>query len=316
MADSPEVAAAVTKPVILPDHFTGSGEEEWRDWFSSFKVVCEINKWSDEMKCKFLGLRLKGHALKVFRELDEDTRNNWQRLQEILTKRLESSQNPELYKSQLLSRKREHGESITTLGNAIRSLARKAYPALDAQTRDELARDQLIRALPNQKLVLHMRHHMPKTLDDAMKMAIEWEAIESDVSNSRETSVGVNSLAQKPELSAAGCGTQSQVGVNMAANTDSELLSVIKEMMQMMKASQAASGRGQSRWRPRHRSQQQGGASNSNGPRCYNCGKLGHISRDCLNKNQGQPSGVCWKCGDPSHMRANCPLLKFQGNGQ
>ena len=50
----------MSKPIILPDTFAGTGDEDWRDWLSAFDVVSEINNWTEAVRCKFLGLRLKG----------------------------------------------------------------------------------------------------------------------------------------------------------------------------------------------------------------------------------------------------------------
>jgi len=54
--------------------------------------------------------------------------------------------------------KQEQNETILDLGNKIRTLARKAYPGIDAQLRDKLARDQFVRALTNVDITLKLRH--------------------------------------------------------------------------------------------------------------------------------------------------------------
>ncbi|XP_071702898.1 uncharacterized protein [Rutidosis leptorrhynchoides] len=49
------------------------------------------------------------------------------------------------------------------------------------------------------------------------------------------------------------------------------------------------------------------GGSVSSPQRCYNCGKMGHISRNCPNPTP--KAIVCYKCHDEGHVRADCPKL-------
>lgn len=43
--------------------------------------------------------------------------------------------------------------------------------------------------------------------------------------------------------------------------------------------------------------------------KCYACGKLGHISRDCTAPNGGPLNATgktCYKCGQPGHISKDC----------
>lgn len=44
--------------------------------------------------------------------------------------------------------------------------------------------------------------------------------------------------------------------------------------------------------------------------KCYACGKLGHISRDCTAPNGGPLSSagkVCYRCSQAGHISRDCP---------
>ena len=52
--------------------------------------------------------------------------------------------------------------------------------------------------------------------------------------------------------------------------------------------------------------------------KCYACGKLGHISRDCTAPNGGplNSSGkTCYRCGETGHISRECPQAQTEANG-
>jgi len=51
--------------------------------------------------------------------------------------------------------------------------------------------------------------------------------------------------------------------------------------------------------------------------KCYACGKLGHISRDCTAPNGGPLNAAgktCYKCGQPGHISKDCTSTETNGS--
>lgn len=50
--------------------------------------------------------------------------------------------------------------------------------------------------------------------------------------------------------------------------------------------------------------------------KCYACGKLGHISRDCTAPNGGPlntAGKTCYQCGEAGHISRDCPQKATNG---
>jgi cellular nucleic acid-binding protein len=50
--------------------------------------------------------------------------------------------------------------------------------------------------------------------------------------------------------------------------------------------------------------------------KCYACGKLGHISRDCTAPNGGPlntAGKTCYQCGEAGHISRDCPQKNTNG---
>jgi cellular nucleic acid-binding protein len=51
--------------------------------------------------------------------------------------------------------------------------------------------------------------------------------------------------------------------------------------------------------------------------KCYACGKLGHISRDCTAPNGGPlntAGKTCYQCGEAGHISRDCPTKATNGD--
>lgn len=295
MADEGNQAAGMKKPIVMPDFYKGDLDEDWEDWIANFKACAEINEWDDDLKCKFLGVRMKGTALKVYHDLDAGVKTNWNNLCTTLENRFKTVQQPQFYKSRFLILKREQGETLRDLGNRVRTLARKTYPDINAKLRDELAQDQFVRSLENVEMILKLRHCMPETLDDAIRIAIDWQTVEADVRNQKYGENVEQSLEKKGGTTCVA-----------SAQKSSSLEVMMKEMLTLLKEDREA----------RHRQEQHmtfgrgRGRGRGTNNKCFNCGSEDHFKRDCPRNK------TCWICGGTGHLRNQCPNQSNQsGNG-
>jgi cellular nucleic acid-binding protein len=51
--------------------------------------------------------------------------------------------------------------------------------------------------------------------------------------------------------------------------------------------------------------------------KCYACGKLGHISRDCTAPNGGPlntAGKTCYRCGETGHISRDCTQTEVNGD--
>ena len=229
---------------------------------------------------QFLCVRLKGSARKALKAIDNDLKRSFVDLKGELTSRFDVVQRPDLFKSQLRNRKRQPGETYQQLGNDLRHLAQKAYPELQSKVREELAKDQFVRALEGVELSLKIRHSNPKTLDEAIRMTLEWEAVEFDVKGGH---VGhTTAPLSQATGGAAGCGPSN--------GETSELVSVMKDLLVLMKEERehkvnSFNGRGR-----KHTDRHEG--SDFAHIRCWNCGLNGHRRASCPKASGRQAPGA------------------------
>ena len=60
-----------SRPVAIPEVFTGEGSQSWSNWQDHFDSVAEVNNWNVADKKKWVRVQLTGRAATAMRQLSD-----------------------------------------------------------------------------------------------------------------------------------------------------------------------------------------------------------------------------------------------------
>ena len=251
----------------------------WRRRFESYARAAKI----DEAQLSDALLALLDDA--AFRAFDllgltEDVRADYKQLVEALSRRFASTTGEPALRFQLGQRHQESAETLDEFADALLDLANRAYPELNPEVRMRLARDRFVAGVRADYIQENLLQTPPDSLEDARRVAKRLEAARA-ARRQMQTSnkaMAVHSLEGNPdseEESPSNTGRE----VTMVTRADHALLEavqqntiavqrLVEQMATIQSRNSVTAGRRPSGGRSRNR---------------------------------------CWKCGEPGHLRSNCP---------
>ena len=58
--------------LVIPEAFAATDKEDWVSWLKYFGTCAKLNKWSDEEKCDFVAVRLRGAVQETYLSLSDE----------------------------------------------------------------------------------------------------------------------------------------------------------------------------------------------------------------------------------------------------
>ena len=248
-----------SRPVAIPEVFTGEGGQTWSDWRDHFDSMAEVNGWSAADKKKWVRARLTGRAATAMRRLSEDDKASFDTICAAMNKRFKPECRKEVFMAEFQTKKKRRNEDWASFAEDLKILAEKAYPTLQAEAQELLALNNFLNQIEDQQLSFAVRQRAPVMVDAAVAAVLELETYLKLKQMETHTS-GVTA------------------GVSHQQQPREDLLMKIMERLDRIETQIVPKGNNdQGMMRAQCRRE---------GPiTCWNCKEEGHISRNCPEKS-------------------------------
>ena len=250
-------------------------DEDARSWFKRFEVCAAANGWDNAKKLLRLPTLLRGRAWAVYDSLDEESTDTYAHLKSALLQRL----CPDTEEDRLAAREQLSKRKLQEGRESIDEVARDLEKLLD----------KACPGLPAEIRDTELRYHLINSLPE--RIALQLKLLPKV--NFMET------ISKARELHLIYSRTNTTESVNpIRHNEEDTRLNQMEATLQNLSEQLLALN-----------------SRRQDPPQCFNCGKLGHVARNCRVQRTLPRTVTCFKCGNRGHLARNCRNQQ-QGNGQ
>ena len=273
------------KPVMYPHSFDGKTGFQWSSYKEHFKICASINGWSPNEKAHWLAGSLQGRDANVL--VGQRGKWTYDSLLKALDVQLGPSHHPNVHMSALRQRRKKKSESLAELGSSIKELVALAYPDISGGALSRISISAFLDALTNWEMKQFVLSRQPTSIEHAVDIASEWEVFRTTETDSQmlmhiamdhsgptvETDVANRLCMLEHKMN------QLKTESHSAYKPENDIVSVHSRLLELEEKLKQANKQIEGLLKQVHRKS----------IKCYNCGGLGHIAKNCkVDKRNGK----------------------------
>ena len=251
-------------------------------------MVASLNGRDEDTKALELATSLRESAQGILTDLEPEKRFDYHSLVSALSARFEPDNQAGVYLAHLRTRVRAKSESIPELGQEIKKLARHALPSAPSEVREWLALTYFVEALDNEFMEYSVKQAKPRTVDDAVKAAVEIESFQLSRRTRKASQGNIHIQCVEPFVDNASRIAEVTPDAIAPAAVDSSWFDAIVQNSAPMALPNECQGCGTQVHLARDCS-----------VKCERCLRTGHVISHCRTKQ-------CTYCGRLYHTEGGC----------